>query len=272
MYITLPSNASMHLYPNNTLQNYKTQVSITEDFVGKWEVGLVNITYPRMWYNVTNEDTRCYALMDDKSRRNCEIPEGRYTSVEQLVDALNTALNSMIPNGYEYFNLSYNTLTRKVTYNIDVRNTTSSQSHPRVIGTSFSKGVSNILGFQDIIDRKIYPEARFMQNVDEFTGQLVADLNKGIHSLYVYSDIIEPCPVGDTRVPLLRVVPIEEPSNSTSTMQCSQSFTRVHYHPLRHRHITHVEIDIKDSIGRPVSFERGELMVTLHVRRAKSVF
>ena len=38
----------------------------------------------------------------------------------------------------------------------------------------------------------------------------VADLSRGIHSLYVYSDVIEPCPVGDTRVPLLRIVPLEE--------------------------------------------------------------
>ena len=40
MIINLPSNASMHIYPNNTLQNYKTEVAITEEFIGNWEIGL----------------------------------------------------------------------------------------------------------------------------------------------------------------------------------------------------------------------------------------
>ena len=261
----------MHLYPNNTLQNYKTQVSISEEFIGNWEVGLVNITYPRMWYNVTTEDTKCTVMFDNFTYRECTIPIGRYTTVEQLIQALNDALNSTIPNGLHYFALSYDTLTRKVTYKIETRNDSRFTEHPLIMGTTFSKGVSNILGFKDKQDREKWP--LMMQNIDKFTGEAVTDLNKGIHSLYVYSDIIEPCPVGDARVPLLRVVPIAESSeNSMSTMQCTQSFSRIHYHPLRHKYIAHVEIDIKDSIGRPVSFERGELMVTLHLRKAKPLF
>ena len=95
----------------------------------------------------------------------------------------------------------------------------------------------------------------------------MADLSRGIHSLYVYSDVIEPCPVGDMSVPLLRIVPLEEISDSsTSTMQCTQSFSRVHYHPLKHKHIANVEIDIKDSFGRPMPFERRTLLVTLPLR------
>ena len=281
----------MDFYPKNTLQNYKTRVCITEEFAGKWEVGLVNITYPRMWYNVNKEDAVCYVQFMNWDTKTATIPIGRYTSMEQLIEALNKALNSTLPaTSHQIFQLSYDRLTRKVTYDMinnpnrttiklvlpeipgnevssdDIINTMSTS----VVGSSFSPAVASILGFEDTKDRKTWSAEFRMQNVGTFTGKHVADLNRGIHSLYVYCDIMEPCPVGDTRVPLLRIVPLKETSdNSTSTMQCTQTFSHVHYHILRHRYITEVEIDIKDSMGRPVPFERGELMVTLHLRRAE---
>ena len=281
----------MDFYPKNTLQNYKTRVCITEEFAGKWEVGLVNITYPRMWYNVNKEDAVCYVQFMNWDTKTATIPIGRYTSMEQLIEALNKALNSTLPaTSHQIFQLSYDRLTRKVTYDMinnpnrttiklvlpeipgnevssdDIINTMSTS----VVGSSFSPAVTSILGFEDTKDRKTWSAEFHMQNVGTFTGKHVADLNRGIHSLYVYCDIMEPCPVGDTRVPLLRIVPLKETSNnSTSTMQCTQTFSHVHYHILRHRYITEVEIDIKDSMGRPVPFERGELMVTLHLRRAE---
>ena len=281
----------MDFYPKNTLQNYKTRVCITEEFAGKWEVGLVNITYPRMWYNVNKEDAVCYVQFMNWETKTATIPIGRYTSMEQLIEALNKALNSTLPaTSHQIFQLSYDRLTRKVTYDMinnpnrttinlvlpeipgnevssdDIINTMSTS----VVGSSFSPAVASILGFEDTKDRKTWSAEFHMQNVGAFTGKHVADLNRGIHSLYVYCDIMEPCPVGDTRVPLLRIVPLKETSdNSTSTMQCTQTFSHVHYHILRHRYITEVEIDIKDSMGRPVPFERGELMVTLHLRRAE---
>ena len=37
----------------------------------------------------------------------------------------------------------------------------------------------------------------------------VADVKKGLHSLYVYCPLVEPRMVGDAQVPLLRIVPVE---------------------------------------------------------------
>ena len=50
----------MDFYHKKTLQNYRTRICITEEFAEKWEVGLVNITYPAMWYNVNEDDAVCY--------------------------------------------------------------------------------------------------------------------------------------------------------------------------------------------------------------------
>ena len=271
----------MHLYPDNTLQNYKTEVSLTGEFVGQWEVGMASLTYPGMWYNVSEVDTACYVFMNDASIRECKLPTGRYLRMEGLLMALNKTLNSTIPGGLDFFDLTYDDLTRKVTYKMGKRNDTAEMvDHPKVLGSTFSKNVTSILGFEDFWDRDIYPDHLHAQNMlnplalsdQYFTGTYVADLNRGIHSLYVYSDIVEPCPVGDTRAPLLRIVPIGNmvtQKNTSSLSQMTQSFSRIHYHPLAHRRVATIEIDIKDSRGRPVPFERGEVVVTLHVRKVK---
>ena len=257
----------MDLFPNNTLQNYTTQLSVASEFTGRWEVGLYEIMYPRMWYNVTEEDVKCHVMFSDKTTKECFLPTGRYTSIEQLIRQLNETLNSIIPNGEHVFDLSYNTLTRKVSYKLGRNNGSRSFiEYPAIVGTTFSKGISSILGFKDIRSRSEVKENEFAQNLGVFTGASAADLDKGIHSLYIYTDIIEPCAVGDTRAPLLRVVPLD---SSNGVFQCTRSFSQVQYHPLKYTRLSTVEVDIKDSIGRPVPFERGTLMLTLHLRKAQ---
>ena len=52
-YLTLPSNASMNMYPDNTLADLPQRI----DLSGEWECGLAEIQYPHTWYNITEEDT-----------------------------------------------------------------------------------------------------------------------------------------------------------------------------------------------------------------------
>jgi hypothetical protein len=43
----------------------------------------------------------------------------------------------------------------------------------------------------------------------EYVSDWVADLKKGLNSLYMYCPLVEPRMVGDAQVPLLRIVPVE---------------------------------------------------------------
>jgi hypothetical protein len=45
--------------------------------------------------------------------------------------------------------------------------------------------------------------------VGEYVSDWVADVKKGLNSLYVYCPLVEPRMVGDAQVPLLRIVPVE---------------------------------------------------------------
>ena len=54
-YLTLPSEASMNVFPNNTLSIYITRLPRPIELMGRWEVGLVEIQYPHTWYNVSED-------------------------------------------------------------------------------------------------------------------------------------------------------------------------------------------------------------------------
>ena len=55
-YLTIPSNSSLHLYPNNTLTHFTTQLAKDIDLQGQWEVGLSEIQYPHTWHNMSDNE------------------------------------------------------------------------------------------------------------------------------------------------------------------------------------------------------------------------
>ena len=55
-YLTLPSKASMKMYPDNTLYPYITDLPQHIDLTGEWECGLAEIQYPHTWYNIGVDD------------------------------------------------------------------------------------------------------------------------------------------------------------------------------------------------------------------------
>jgi hypothetical protein len=97
----------------------------------------------------------------------------------------------------------------------------------------------------------------------EYASDWVADVKKGLHSLYVYCPLVEPRMVGDVQVPLLRIVPLEGRDGEMIT----RVFDPIQYCPLLQRRFQIVEIDIRDDTGSIVPFERGRVVVILHCRK-----
>ena len=52
-YVILPSNSSMDIYPDNKISNFKVHLAnpLKLDST-KWEVGLSEIQFPHLWYNM----------------------------------------------------------------------------------------------------------------------------------------------------------------------------------------------------------------------------
>ena len=99
----------------------------------------------------------------------------------------------------------------------------------------------------------------------EYVSDWVADVKKGLNSLYAYCPLVEPIMVGDAQVPLLRIVPLKGRNGEMIT----RVFDPIQYCLLIQRRFQTVEIDIRDDTGSIVPFERGRVVVTPHCRKRK---
>ena len=119
--------------------------------------------------------------------------------------------------------------------------------------TVFKTGVINMLGFH--ADGVTSASGGYKTMERDSTS--VIDMAQGFYSLYIYTNVVESRVVGDSVVPLLRIVPIEGKHGEV----VSKSFDIVQYIPVSNKEFTTIEIDI-----------RGRVTVTLHFRRRKSSF
>jgi hypothetical protein len=91
-----------------------------------------------------------------------------------------------------------------------------------------------------------------------------------LHGLYVYCDVVEHVCVGDTAAPLLRIV--DAGDGAANGENITRMFNTPRYIPMRKTAFDSIEIDIRDDIGEPISFEGGKLVVVVHCRRANSAY
>jgi hypothetical protein len=54
-YVTIPSDSSGYYFPRNKIENFRTKLATPIELEhNKWEVGLVEISYPKDTGNVCN--------------------------------------------------------------------------------------------------------------------------------------------------------------------------------------------------------------------------
>ena len=99
-------------------------------------------------------------------------------------------------------------------------------------------------------------------------GDAVVDMNQGLDTLYGYTDVVESHIIGDSLMPLLRIVPIYQ----LHGMTISRHFENVQYISLLLKEFGMILFAISYHTGRPVSFQRSKVTVTLHFLRRKTRF
>ena len=95
---------------------------------------------------------------------------------------------------------------------------------------------------------------------------MVHSLKEHVLNLYVYADIVEPHPVGDTQANLLRIVPVKDEEGGI----VSEKFATPLYFRVSRTHFNTVTIFITDDNGYEVPFEDATVQVTLHFDRTQT--
>jgi hypothetical protein len=239
-YLTLPSDSSSKFYPENTTASFITRLCERIHLDGEYEVGLCELIYPHSWYNFNNEADNIF-LHFGENPKDCILDSGEYKNEQSLIATVNSKLNS--DKNLFKATFVWNATTRKIQLFI------SEDYRPLYMSEDFK----TLFGFD-----KIGP---YMKGTHNATHAF--DINASMHYMYVYSDIATYTFVGDSKVPLLRVCYTEgEYGDMVRTI-----FTHPQYVSVAVSEFETVEININNELGKPVPFEFGKAVVTLHFRR-----
>lgn len=247
VYLTLPSNASLDYYPDNTLSSFTVKIDPPLHLEGAYEVGLSEICYPRSWVNLGDNEARVTLQIRHKRissgetasslrHRVITLPGGQYESVQHLIVGIQKQVPSSLKKTLKF---EYDEHSRKVTIAV-----------PSNMIVTLSKNLRDIFGFEDA-------------TLVKFTrGVRVADLNRGLTALYVYASVVQDRVVGDTRAPLLRMVPVKGKHGDF----IFQTYHDIHFVPVAFNAFDHITINIRNGAGELIPFETGQVIVTLQLR------
>ena len=120
-YLTLPSNASMDVFPDNKTTGYRVQLPHIVNLEGDWEVGLYPISYPNTWYTLRNHQNHIYCSTNGQSfRYSAIIDYGYYASMSDLIKSINASVKKELGNSKITF--SFNPRTEKVSLTNHIAN------------------------------------------------------------------------------------------------------------------------------------------------------
>ena len=238
-------------------------------------VGLSEISYTNSWFNVLEHDYFHLLSAPDpniKLTQKVTLAPGRYKSLDQIISEVHNRVekNANKTHVAVFPKLSYDEASRRV-FVIPGKSKGWSVDIP--LDLQFSKDLGDMLGIssrkmacEDSISDYCYVskdiDRNKVLNSNTFMGTHPYDLTRGIHSLMVYTDIVEYNIVGNTRAQLLKIVEI--PTSSQFGDQVVVRYDRPQYRALASNHIRSIEIEIKDDANERIQFRFGRVIPTLH--------
>ena len=201
-------------------------------------------------FHTAEEDGR---LIDKKV---CRIPVRIYDSLEELVEAINSA------NATYRHQMLEPLKNRKGSYIIRRM-----CNCPQIYIMDFNEKNRRVFGFDEAVQKGSF--TTFNEGFRNIAASSPASLSRALpDQMYFNTYIWEPYTVGDTQASLLRIVYID---NSSFKYGCStvQRFAPIQYIPLLYHNFRSIVIDIRDQHGERIPFQYGTLTVTLHFKRKR---
>ena len=278
MYLVLPSNSSIDLYPDNKVSHFTVQLPKTIDLDGSYEIALTEIFYPHSWFNLEADDDIWIEYHHKTVTATTTLHEGSYPDAKSIIDELMNNLQSK-------FRINRKRYLEKIRLAIREKETEPERDTVRKIETEIQKlkldlglefnshtqlvqlslgsdstfamstRFANILGF----DREWFDERG-----DYYSSRLV-DMTR-INAIYMYCDLVEPRVVGDTLAPLMGVIAVEDDKEGKNVWI---RYTKLQYHPVVKRNISDITISLCDETGQLIRFRKGKAILVLHLRRQK---
>ena len=242
--IELVSNAFGEVFPDNTLSSCTNFLPEQVNLEEQWEVAISEISYPSMYQNITKGKFKFFDEKLSKSTSTSNLEPGLYTSITNIVEAMNTLIQERNNHNETCITVKVSRRSQKVV--IILANDTSGLAFCSTdLGHIFGNKVGNEFGVLMIGKGPHEPE---------FAYDIVR-----IHSLMIYSDLVEYDIVGDTKVPLLRCFPFISKLKggdirTTGQYMNYQTFSNLQFRPLLKNSFHSIHIDLRDPSGEKLPF------------------
>ena len=189
------SNASGEFFPDNTLSSFTNFLTGQVNLEGQWEVVISENTYPSMYQNITDRYFKFFDEKLSKSTSTYNLNPGLCTSITETVEAMSTLIQERNNHNKTCIAVKVSRRSQKVV--ITLANDASGLA---LCGTDLGHIFGNNVGNQFGVLMK-----RKGPNEPQFAYDIVR-----IHSLMIYSDLVEYSIAGDTKAPLLRCFPLSQ--------------------------------------------------------------
>ena len=240
----LVSNASGELFPSKTLSSFTNFLPEQVNLEGQWEVAISEISYPSIYQNKTEGKFKFFDEKLSKSRSTYNLEPGLYTSITDIVEAMNMLIQERNNHNETSITVKVSRKTQKVV--ILLANDSSGLAFcSSVLGHIFGNNVGNEFGV-------------LMMGKGPHEPEFAYDIVR-IHSLVIYSDLVEYNIVGDTKAPLLRCSPfiskLKGGDNITIGQYMNyQTFSILQFRPLLKNFFHSIHIDLRDPSGEKIPF------------------
>ena len=252
-YVTLRSDSSKDLFPENNPSEYVNKLSRWIDLNGEWEVGLHSVAYTQ-WnilkhLNILNEAI-LFTFINPKGeleKHKIVTTKKYYTTIDEYVTDINESIKKFLKKEKLISGTKFSIVNGKVTI---------TSSHFTIY---LRKEQAVVLGFMKFDD----PEEVKKITIGTTTGSYNANLHRETN-IHVYCDIVQPQIVGNTEVPLIGVIPTAE---KTSEMhETVHEVENIHYIPIQTKSFQKIKVLLRSSTYEPIPFEYGRATITLHFK------
>ena len=209
-------------------------------------MGLAEICFPNGFNNISDNQTDIYLYRDlqnhPTTKQKYNLSSGFYNNGQELLKRLDNTINNNVKN-------------KPVTFAYNTKNDTTSVVVANNMKLVMNKSLSLKLGFE----------------INTFTsGTHVAsnstDLHFDTHYMYIYTNIVNEIPVGNSYVKLLRTVPTY---GDTPERYITKTYDKPHYMNIASSFENNIEIGITTDEGNYFDFRGGKVIITLHFIKTK---
>ena len=242
-YITLPSESSKNLFPENNPSEYTVRLPRWVQLKGNWEIGLHSIAYTP-WNIVQHLDEPLSYTYSDNKEEGKRMKKYHGT-IQDYITSINKSL-SEAPKLNANDEINFAIHNGKVTITL-----------PQGYKVFMRREQAIVLGFMKFDD---VGEVKEIEKSE--TGTYKANLYRETN-IHVYCDIVQPQIVGDKMAPLVAIVPWQK---ITETYEVLHEVENIHHIPVQTKAFQNIKVHLRSSTEESIPFQHGRAAITLHLK------